>query len=262
MPFHQPDEIRYLTFDSFDEAGVTHAVFTRHGGVSPEPWNSLNVGGLVGDDPLRVIENRKRCFESQGRQLDSIYDVWQVHGNDVVLADSPRPLNQAHLKADAILTDKPGVTLFMRFADCVPILLCDPVRSVIGLAHAGWQGTVKKTAAYAIHAMQEHYHSNPVDILAAIGPSIGAHHYEVGEDVAQQVRETFGEDSKDLFESPDEMNRGLHFDLWAANRLILEDAGVHQIEEARLCTVCHCDDWYSHRGDRGKTGRFGIMISL
>jgi len=262
MPFHQPDEIRYLTFDSLDEAGVAHAVFTRRGGVSPAPWNSLNVGGLVGDDPARVVENRRRCFESQGLFPESMYDVWQVHGNDVVIAEAPRPLNQPHLKADSILTDKPGVTLFMRFADCVPIVMYDPVRSVVGIAHAGWQGTVKKTASQAIRAMQEHYHSNPKDLLAAIGPSIGAHHYVIGDDVAQRVRDAFGEDSKELLDSTDKMNMGIRFDLWAANRLILEDSGVQHIEEAQWCTVCHLDDWYSHRGDRGKTGRFGVMISL
>jgi copper oxidase (laccase) domain-containing protein len=84
MPFHQPDEIRYLTFESLDEAGVTHAVFTRQGGVSPQPWASLNVGGLRGDDPARVLENRVRSFQVLGRDPDSVFDVWQVHSADVI----------------------------------------------------------------------------------------------------------------------------------------------------------------------------------
>ena len=262
MPFHQSDEVRYYTFDSLDEVGVFHAVFTRNGGVSPEPWKSLNLGGLVGDDLGRVMENRRRCFDCMDRPVESMYDVWQVHGNDVVFAEAPRPLSQPHLKADIILTDKPGVTLFMRFADCVPLFFFDPVRSVVGLAHAGWQGTVKLTASFAIRAMRERYRSNPKDILAAIGPSIAAHHYEIGGDVASNVREVFGEAANELLITSNGIKMSTMLDLWAANKHTLMSSGVTHIEESRICTACHLEDWYSHRGDRGKTGRFGAMISL
>src|SRR5512143_2813375 len=157
MPFSQPDRIRYFTFESLNEVNITHAVLTRRGGTSPSPWASLNVGGLVGDDPERVMENKQRSLRSLGRPVESIYDVWQVHSRDVVCTDAPRPTNVPHLKADAILTDRPGVTLFMRFADCVPVLLSDPKRRVVGLAHAGWLGTVRRTTAAAVEAMVEQY---------------------------------------------------------------------------------------------------------
>jgi len=262
MPFHQPDDVRYFTFASLSDAGVRHAAFTRRGGVSPRPWESLNVGGLVGDDPVRVVENRRRCFQTVGYQPESMYDVWQVHGDDVICTSAPRPLDVPHRRADVILTDRPGVNLFMRFADCVPVFLYDPRRVVVGLAHAGWQGTVKRTVSAAIVAMHDEYGSNPGDILAGIGPSIGAHHYEVGSDVVGQVRAAFGEDADALLVSPNGHEHPVQFDLWAANRLILEDSGVRHIELAGLCTACHPEDWFSHRGEKGQTGRFGVLIGL
>jgi YfiH family protein len=257
MPFHQPDSLRYYTFESLDEAGVAHAIFTRRGGVSPAPWNSLNLGGTVGDDPGRVIENRRRAFDSLGLPTTSVYDVWQVHSAEVVSTEHPRPPEVPHLKADAILTGKPGVTLFMRFADCVPVFLFDPVRSVSGLVHAGWMGTVKKIVGAAVQAMQQEHHSRPADILAAVGPSIGPDHYSIGPDVAAQVQSAFGRDSELLLQNSAET---IQFDLWAANCLILEQSGVRKIEVSGICTACHLEDWLSHRGEHGKTGRFGAVI--
>lgn len=260
MPFHHIDSIRYLTFNLLDSLAIPHAVFTRRGGVSPAPWDSLNVGSLVGDQPECVSENRRRSFAALGRGLDSLYDVWQVHSADVVIADAPRHGAQ-HRRADAILTDRPEVTLYMRFADCVPVLLVDPVRNAVGLVHAGWQGTVKKVAAVAVTAMQERYGSRPETLLAAIGPSIGPHHYPVGEEVVAQVRHAFGEQAPALLESAHD-HSGVQFDLWSANRLVLEQAGVQQIEVSAICTACHLEDWYSHRGEYGRTGRFGALIAV
>lgn len=260
MPFHQVDTIRYLTFDLFDSLGVLHAVFTRRGGVSPAPWDSLNVGSLVGDQPECVSENRLRSFTALGRSLESLYDVWQVHSADVVIADAPRH-GAPHHRADAILTDRPEVTLYMRFADCVPVLLVDPEHHAVGLVHAGWQGTVKKVAAAAVTAMQAHYGSRPEALLAGIGPSIGPHHYPVGQEVVTQVRQAFGAHAQVLLEAANGQS-GVQFDLWSANRLVLEQAGVHQIEVSQICTACHLEDWYSHRGEHGLTGRFGALIAV
>jgi YfiH family protein len=258
MKFHSKDGLRYLTFDLFPET-VIHAVFTRRGGVSPAPWESLNVGGGIGDDPERVRENRYRSFAALGRTRESIFDVWQVHSAEAVIADAPRPPDEPYRKADIILTDRPEVTLFMRFADCVPILLHDPRRGAIALAHAGWLGTVRGAARAAVQAMQARYGSHPGDILAAIGPSIGRDHYEVGPDVIQQVRTSFGKDAEALlFPERDT----IHFDLWAANHLLLNRAGVGKIELAGLCTACHLEDWFSHRAERGRAGRFGVLMAL
>lgn len=258
MPFQSNAGIRYFQFDCLGQ-GLTQAVFTRQGGCSPEPWMALNLGGTVGDDPARVAENRTRALLALNRPPESVYDVWQVHGVDVVIAEGPRPPDVRHLQADTILTNTPGVILLMRFADCVPIFLHDPVRKVVGISHAGWMGTVRGTVRQAVAAMQGRYGSNPADILAGIGPSIGPDHYEVGPDVVAQVRQSFGQSAASLFT---DHAGATHFDLWAANRLILQEAGVRQIELAGLCTACHLEDWYSHRAEHGHTGRFGAIIAL
>jgi len=258
MPFQSHSEIRYFQFEQLGQ-GLTHGVFTRRGGVSPDPWASLNLGSTVGDDIQRVRENRRLALETLARDPASVYDVWQVHGIEVAIAEAPRPPEKPHLQADVILTDRPEVTLMMRFADCVPIMLHDPIRKVVGIAHAGWMGTVRGTVRYAVEAMQKRYGSRPADIQAAIGPSIGPDHYDVGPDVIIQVQKAFRSDASNLILE----NAGLKkFDLWAANRLLLERTGVRQIEVAGLCTACHIEDWYSHRAENGRTGRFGAIIAL
>jgi len=258
MPFTYTNGIRYYTFDIFPRE-VTQAVFTRQGGVSPEPWASLNVGGTVGDEAARVRENRYRSFAALGRRIDSLYDVWQVHSADSVIADAPRDPKDELIQADAIFTDKPEVTLYMRFADCVPILFYDSKQGVVGLAHAGWLGTVRGMTSAAVKKMREHYGSKPENIYAAIGPSIGVDHYEIGADVISKVQESFNSDSERLIES---RNNKTYLDLWSANFIQLQKSGVEKIEVAGLCTACHLDDWFSHRAEKGRTGRFGALIAL
>jgi YfiH family protein len=256
MPFATQNGLRFYQFDSLP---VRHAVFTRHGGISPAPWESLNVGGTVGDAIERVRQNRLLAFEALGCHPDSIFDVWQVHSADAVCADAPRRLDQPYQKADILLTDKADVTLFMRFADCVPLLFHDPRNNVVAISHAGWQGTVRDVAGVTVNTMCQRYGSKPSDIIACIGPSIGPDHYEVGDDVIAQVEQIFGKDASLML--PQHGTR-LHFDLWKANQYLLERAGVHRIELAGICTACHTADWFSHRAEKGKTGRFGALISL
>lgn len=258
MPFAEKNGIRYLSFDSFP-ASILHGVISRRGGVSPAPWDSLNVGGTVGDETQRVRENRQRSFAAFGRPIESLFDVWQVHSADVVHAARPRDPSTEITKADIILTDQPDVTLYMRFADCVPLLFHDPVKGVIGIAHAGWLGTVRGAGPAAVEAMHSRYGSLPQDILAGIGPSIGPDHYEVGPDVIGQVREAFGNDADQLIHSHDGRT---HLDLWGANRLQLYRAGVEKIELSAVCTACHLEDWFSHRAEKGRTGRFGALMAI
>lgn len=260
MHAHQSGQVQYYTFDSFQGTPLTHAVFTRHGGVSQGVWASLNVGLTVGDNPKNVVKNRQLSFRALGRQIESLSDSWLIHGQDVLIYDRPRPADQeSPPKADIILTDNPQVTLFMRYADCVPILLYDPVHHAIGLAHSGWMGTVKRVGAAAVRAMQIRYGSRPADMLAAIGPSIGPDWYQVGSEVVEEVKKTFNQDASELLPR---YNTATHFDLWAANRLILKQAGVQQIESSNICTGKQVDTWFSHRAEKGKTGRFGVLMAL
>lgn len=258
MPFQITAGVKYFTFPSFGRE-LAQGIFTRQGGVSPAPWAALNIGSTVGDELERVRENRNRALQALGLQVDSFYDVWQVHGVNVVRAEAPRPPEARPLQADAILTDRPGVSLLMRFADCVPIFLHDPGKKVIAIAHAGWLGTVIGTVRNAVRAMQVNYGCLASDLQAAIGPSIGPDHYEIGPEVVNRVREAFGEASVNMLIQREGKT---HFDLWSANRYQLEQAGVRQVETAGICTACHTEDWFSHRAEKGRTGRFGAILAL
>jgi hypothetical protein len=260
MKFNNIDGIKYLTFEIFPSE-VVHGIFTRQGGVSSSPWDSLNVGGTVGDKTELVRENRYRSFAALGRSCQSIFDVWQVHSADIVVANASHDHLQSPpvLKADGMVTDNPSVSLFMRFADCTPVMLYDPRHKVIGIVHAGWLGTVRRVVEQAVKTMRGVYGSRPVDILAGIGPAIGPDHYEIGADVIEQINYSFGRAATGLF---CERNGKYYFDLWKANKLTLNQAGVEQVEVAGLCTACHPEDWYSHRAQKGKTGRFGALIGI
>jgi YfiH family protein len=263
MPFFQVDSIRYLVFDIFDGHNISHGVFTRHGGMSPEPWDTLNAGLTVGDDSSRVINNRKRIFNTFQLNNRNIFDVWQVHSSRVIRANAGSYKNIQIEQADAIVTNKPGLGLFMRFADCVPIFLYDPVNKAIGIAHAGWKGSVRGIAGKTVKHMESEFGSKPGDILAAIGPSICTEHYEVGPEVVEEVENSFGSEAASMLQETTEINREKRlFDLKKANKYSLTTAGVEQIEISPICTACSLTDWFSHRGENGRTGRFGALIVL
>lgn len=251
--------LKYAEFESFQDHDICVRFYSRHGGISPAPWHSLNQGGTVGDSRENVVENRKRIFDDIHRPVESIFDVWQVHGNQVIYSNAPRELNAEHQKADAILTDDPGITLFMRFADCVPIILFAPDRKVVGIVHAGWMGTVNGIVIDAVKEMSSRFDIDPSSIFAGIGPSIGPDHYQIGKDVEDRVDEAFGARAGELLKRTDQ---GVFFNLWKANELVLHECGVRKIETAGLCTACNTQDWYSHRQERGMTGRFAAVAFL
>jgi hypothetical protein len=176
-----------------------------------------------------------------------------------VRTERPLAASEAHVKADAIHTNHPGVTLMMRFADCVPILLFDPVQRAIAIVHAGWIGTVGKILQKTVLAFIENYNSSPKDIIAIIGPSIGPDHYSVGLDVIKQVYTSFNTYSDQVIRNE---NEKYYFDLWKANQILLSEMGLNKIEMTGICTSCNLNDWYSHRGEKGTTGRFGVVIGL
>ena len=253
------DDLRYLQFHSFDSGLVAHGIFTRHGGVSPEPYASLNLSVSTGDERANVRRNVALVFDALGRDPASKADLWQVHSATVVVADDPNGPRDHLGRADALITDRPDVSLLLRFADCLPILLYDPRRPAVGVVHAGWRGSMKKIAAAAVMAMAERSGSRPADVIAGIGPGVGPCHSAVGPEVVEQTRAAFNGAADGLLLA---RNGGYHLDLWAANRVALEQAGVDQIEVAELCTVCHSDDFFSHRATGGLTGRFGGLIGL
>lgn len=250
----------YYQFDQWaQQNGVIHGVFTRLGGASGSPWESLNLGGTVGDDPATVRENHRRMYSTLGLDEAQACSVWQVHSADTVVVRRRVSGRRWLARADGLITDLPGLPLTMRFADCTPILLYDPVCHAAGIVHAGWRGTVRGAASSAVRAMQDAYGTEPADIQAGIGPSIGPEHYQVGEEVVDAVRTAFGATEGLIARASD---GSAYLDLWAANRLALERAGVGQIEVAGICTATHTSEFYSHRAERGRTGRFGAVIAL
>jgi len=259
MPYIEKDSIRYFRFSEFDTKHVKHGIFTRSGGVSPQPWNSLNLGGTVGDDQARVMENKKRVLETLNCERDSLFEVHQVHKTRVLVAEKPQIRTQELPKADAVITNNPKVTLLMRFADCVPLLFFDPGQEVVGLAHAGWKGTLQKIALKTIQSMMEVYGTQPEEVIAGIGPSIGPDHYQVRGDVIKKVKANFPNAYPRLLR---EGEGAVKLNLWEANRQALRETGVQRIEIAEICTACHVRDWYSHRAENGTTGRFGALITL
>jgi polyphenol oxidase len=259
MKIVSSNNLEVYQFESTVFTDCIHGIFSRHGGVSSTPWNTLNMGGTVGDERSNVIENRKRAFDFFNREVKSIFDVWQVHSTTAICTNSPRGLDATHEKADAIFTNDPKITLFMRFADCVPIMIFDPISKVVGIIHAGWQGTVNHIVSEAINSIKKKYGVDPANIVAGIGPSIGPDHYLIGEEVRQQVENKFNICHRDLLEVREGKT---HFDLWKANEFLLREQGVKSIETARICTACHIEDWYSHRAEKGTTGRFGALIAI
>ena len=242
-------------------ASLRHGIFTRHGGISASPWNSLNLGASVGDDPESVAENRRRLLAHFGLEDTSVATLWLVHGADVIqLNASPNGADPLP-KADAMITDQRNLPLLLRFADCVPLLFYDPEKNAIGMAHAGWRGTAYGVAAQTVRALGDAYGCAAASIQALIGPSICEACYEVGEEVLAAMRERFTEAELSSCSSESANGRTL-LSLPALNRLELERAGVVCIHDAATCTACHRADFFSHRAEKGRTGRFGALLCL
>lgn len=251
--------IHAFRFCTFDEERVQVRVITRQGGVSPAPYSSLNLGGTVRDDNRNVLENKMRLLTAYRIKEDQVFDVWQVHSSDWVYADSPRFYGEPHQKADIILTDKPGLGLLMRFADCVPLFLYDTRLHAAAIGHAGWQGTAKNVAKSMVVAMSDRFGSVQSDLLAAIGPAICMEHYQVGEEVYGQFNQfSYLEDGIHR----KTVDGTFYLDLKKINAAQFVEQNVKSVENSEVCTACEPENWFSHRRDHGKTGRFGAFIRL
>ena len=250
--------LTYYQFSMWPD--LVHGIFTRKGGISQSPWNSLNLGGNVGDDPKAVRCNHERMYAALALSERRACTVWQMHSVDVVMVTNPVRGRRWLALADAMITDRADTPLAMRYADCTPLLFRDPVQGVIGVAHAGWRGTVSGMATHTIQALTQAYDCKPANIQVGIGPGIGPERYQVGEEVVAAVQAYFGK--VDGLIRRDPADGTAYLDLWAANKLDLERAGVEQIEIAGICTAEHTDEFFSHRAEKGRTGRFGAVLSL
>lgn len=256
----------YGLFTPLAHHGIKHGISTRLGGLSRPPFASLNLGARTDDDPAVVRHNRESFCQAVGVDFARVTCARQVHGDKIFVvgeADAGRGAtgyDTAIADTDALITDRPGLPLMLFFADCVPVLIADPVRRVVAVSHAGWKGTVARIAAKTVLAMRQNFGSDPADCHVAIGPSIGPCDYEVDEPVIDILRQEFS-NWRELV-----IPRGGRWllDLWQTNRHQLEEIGVRRefIEVSGVCTACNTAMFYSHRAEHGTTGRFGAVISL
>jgi YfiH family protein len=251
------------------QGGVDHFVSTRSAGLSPPPYESLNLGFHVEDTPETVLNNRERLAANLGIPLSDFTVAKQVHSGTVTIVTEgmrgygAMDLDTAVEETDAMATDVPRLCLTVLMADCVPVLFFDPQERVVAAVHAGWRGTIKLAAQNTINTLRETFGCKPTDILAGIGPSIGPCHYEVGPEVISQVENTFG-NTEGYINDQSADGKG-YFDLWEANKrqIIEADIPAENIEVAEMCTYCNAHLFFSERHQRGRTGRFGagIMVS-
>lgn len=245
------------------EPGLVHGFAERGGGVSSGVYASLNLGPRSGDAPAAVAENRRRLLGALGIAEYAVCAPRQVHSADVsVVRAGGAAAAGGVVPGDAAITDVPGVALVVLAADCVPILLYDAERRVIGAVHAGWRGTAGGIAGRAVAAMREHFGCAPGRLRAALGPGIGRCCYEVGGEVIAAVAAATALPPA-AYCTPLPAGKGM-LDLVAANAAQLEAAGLRRdrIGALGLCTACHRDRFFSHRRDGEPTGRGAAVIAL
>ena len=170
MISHSDNKINYFTFNTLPGPNITHAIFGRSGGVSPYPYESLNMSTNTGDSKQNVNTNIALAYSSLNIPLTSLRTATQIHGAHVIATHNKQFHN--HIEADGLITQTPNTSLFMRFADCAPIMLYAPTNHAIGLAHAGWRGTLAGIASSIVETMKSTFGSKPHSLLAAIGPCI------------------------------------------------------------------------------------------
>ncbi len=233
--------------------GLTAGFTTRHAG---------NVALHVGDDPNSVVSNREAVTGLLGWEFAAFTCAEQVHGSDVRVVtaeDAGRgraSRETAFAGTDAMITNNPDILLAMFYADCVPLYFYDPVTGAMGLAHAGWKGTVADIAGITVEKMRSVYGVLPENMLAAIGPSIGDCCYEVDESVLMHVRPLLDSPKEEVVK-PNEIGDRARLNLKHLNRQLMIKAGImpSRIEMSSWCTSCHSDLLFSHRKERGTTGR-------
>lgn len=241
-------------------------VTTRIGGESSEHLATCNIGLSEFEPALTTISNRLKVCSALSLDFEKMTFQNQVHSDTISVVDSNNAGAGNRIKAhsiphsDALITDTKGVTLFAQAADCVPIVLFDTEKKVAAAIHAGWRGTVKKIAQKAAKKMISDYGCKPDNIIAGIGPSIGHCCYEVGDEVVDAVTSNFPNFTNLLIP----YNKRYHLDLWRTNEEQLKEVGIpaQNIEVANLCTKCNPHIFFSSRYDNGKTGRFGIGITI
>lgn len=257
---------RFEGLSAFD--GLNHFISGRKGGTSRGAFSSLNLGFHTGDNDFDVLQNRRILADAAGTDFFCATLARQCHSGNVAIVDESMKgrgaaeLESALPNTDGMITNVPGICLHVLVADCVPIILYDPVKRVVAALHAGWRGGLKKIAAHAVEKMVQHYGCRAADMRAGLGPSNGPCCYEVGEDVRRETLRTLG-NTKGIMTESDTAGK-YFFDQWTLNKQQLLDYGLkdEHIETADICTQCTSDDFFSSRAGGGVTGRFAAGVAI
>ena len=284
----------YLSFPLLEETGlVRHAFTTRAGGVSEGVCATLNLSFSRGDREEAVRENFRRVAAVLGAAPEQFVFTDQTHTTNIRIVteeDAGKGLTRPkdYSDIDGLVTNVPGIVLSVFTADCVPVFLADPVHRAIGLVHSGWRGTAGRIADKALHIMSEQFGTVPADVICAVAPSICQDCYEISRDVAEVFGEAFAGRETEILTTPlqtdlktDPVTKYLasgrtdglpagqpedkfHLDLWQANRIVLEEAGVlpSHISVTDICTCCNPDLLFSHRASHGKRGNLGAFLMI
>lgn len=279
------DDIQILQSRSLARLSwLVHGFSTRPGGESSFKGDTvLNLGFTDWDTRENVIRNRSKLIEAARARRMKLIGLRQIHSDIIHVIEA---VPGEALRGDAAITHVPGLLLSVQTADCVPILLADPKRRVVAAVHAGWRGTLQRIAAKTVGRMQMIFGTLPTDVIAVLGPGIGRCCYEVGPEVVKEYASQFSL-AREWFDGPFDgiaaendpsplpwlsmappghelPGPSIHFDLLAANRAILLEAGVRpeHISSSGLCTACHTDLLFSYRREGGHTGRMMAVIGI
>jgi len=239
-------------FKIFNSDQVAHGISDRHGGVSPAPYDSLNLAVDDSEDKWsNVAENYRRFCEEVGVDFTRLVVPIQRHTDNILVVKEGFGIEQPIDHVDGFMTNVVGLPLLVRMADCQPVLMHDPVKRVIAAVHSGWRGSVQNIIGKAVRKMGAEFGSNPADILVAIGPSIGPCCCEF---------------TDPYVELPEEfhkyIDKQLTVDFWKCSLDQLAAEGVKQIELSGVCTSCNTDKYFSYRSEKPKTGRMAALICL
>ena len=267
------DGMEYLVFPELEKTGiVSHLFSTRLGGASRGCYGESNFSYTRGDLREAVDENYRRVAQilGHGRTLDDFVSTYQTHTTNVRLVTEEdrgkgTVRQRDYTDTDGLITDVPGIILVTYHADCTPLYFVDPVHRAIGLSHSGWKGTAGRMGQKTLEAMNRAFGTRPEDCICGIGPSICGDCYEIGEDVAQIFRDSFADTDllqKQILRAKE--NGKYLLNLWQANRMILENAGVPsaQISVTDICTCCNPEYLFSHRKAHEKRGNLAAFLTL
>lgn len=258
--------VPYFQFKIFQNQPITHAVFTRHGGFSEAPYDSLNVRYTIGDSDYSVTKNRQQIAETLNTSPEKLVSANQTHSANIHFAGSSLESKTSKPNevpdTDAFITTQPNLHLLIQTADCQPVLIYDPTHHIVAAIHSGWRGSLQDIIGLTVRRLVKDFSSKPQDLLVGIGPSLGPCCAEF-----KNYQQEFPQSFIDAHSA--HINSDSHIDFWQISVSQLLSTGVlpQNIETSEICTLCNSKDFFSYRAaNRAKpphsTGRFATTITL